>query len=94
MDVVLGHEDFAPHVNKPFGFVGWVGTLRLARVDLFQSAAGPRQPFALIFEGTGGDVLPEGLYTAVIDGVPGMALYIMPIHTPAAGRQDYQAVFN
>jgi hypothetical protein len=82
-------------VDKPFGFVGWAGTLRLARIIVAPEIdAGPRPPFTLIFEGPRGEVLPEGLYTAVIDGTAAMEFYIMPIHTPAANRQDYQAVFN
>ncbi len=84
-------------MDKPFGFVGWHGTLLLRRLEHLPTGAGPdqsRRPFTLIFSGPPGDVLPEGLYTAVVDGQPGATFYIMPIHTPSADRQDYQAVFN
>ncbi|HET6194661.1 MAG TPA: hypothetical protein VFE12_02860 [Acetobacteraceae bacterium] len=86
----LRHEDFAPHVNKLFGFVGWHGTLRLVDIE----RAAPGGPFTLLFQGPPADILPEGLYTAIVDEAPRFAFYIMPIHTPAGGRQDYQAVFN
>ena len=94
---VLRHEDFAPHVDKMFRFVGWHGALRLARIETPRRMDGPvqaRPPFTLIFAGAPGDILPEGLYTASVDGQPNIEFYIMPIHTPAADRQEYQAVFN
>jgi hypothetical protein len=86
---VLRHETFAPHVNKLFRFAGWHGTLRLVEIT-----GGPERPFALLFQGPQTDILPEGLYTANIDDAERFEFYIMPIHTPAADRQDYQAVFN
>jgi len=39
-------------------------------------------------------VLREGPYILEVEGGPGFQLYVMPIHTPAQDRQDYQAVFN
>lgn len=86
----LRHEDFVPHVNKQFRFAGWHGALVLARI---LSTGSPR-PFTLLFQGPAGDILPEGLYTTTVDDTQRFELYIMPIHTPEAGRQDYQAVFN
>jgi hypothetical protein len=53
-----------------------------------------RAPFTLRFHGPVGDILPEGLYRTVIEDGPSLEIYIMPIHTVAPGRQDYQAVFN
>jgi len=86
---VLRHEDFAPHVNKRFRFEGWHGALRLVEI-----VGGPDRPFTLLFCGPVAAVLPEGLYTATVDDAQCFDFYIMPIHTPASGRQDYQAVFN
>ncbi|HET7881834.1 MAG TPA: hypothetical protein VFL55_13190 [Acetobacteraceae bacterium] len=86
----LRHEDFAPHVDKLFRFEGWHGALRLTAIE---SCELPR-PFTLLFEGPPADIVPEGLYTAVVDDAFRFQLYIMPIHTATAGRQDYQAVFN
>jgi hypothetical protein len=97
MDEILRHEDFADHVGKSFGFVGWHGTLRLDRIDQHPNFGWPgqtRPPFTLIFSGPYGDVLPEGEYIAIIDGEPKFAIYINPIHTYGRDRQDYQAAFN
>jgi hypothetical protein len=54
----------------------------------------PRPPFTLIFAGPPGDVLPEGEYAFEVEGGPAFEFYVMPIHTPARDRQDYQAAFN
>jgi hypothetical protein len=86
----LRHQDFVPYVNKQFRFAGWHGTLRLTRIDCANS---PR-PFTLLFQGPADDILPEGLYAATVDDAQRFEFYIMPIHTPEADRQDYQAVFN
>jgi len=48
----------------------------------------------MIFHGLRGDVPPEGLYTAEPETGTAIVLHIMPIHTAAADRQEYQAVFN
>jgi hypothetical protein len=87
---VLRHEDFAPHVNKLFRFEGWHGALRLTAIESREA----HRSFTLLFQGPPGDVLPEGLHIATVDDAQRFEFYIMPIHTPAAGRQDYQAVFN
>jgi hypothetical protein len=97
MTLVLRHEDFAPHVGKQFRFSGWHGSLRLARIELPSRptpAAAARAPFTLIFEGARGDVLAQGMRTATAEDGSSFEFYIMPIHTPAPDRQDYQAVFN
>jgi hypothetical protein len=91
------HDDFTPHVNKDFRFEGRPQALRLAAIDTAESPNQPqdqRKPFTLIFQGVKGEVMPEGLYTAEADGGARFELYVMPIHTPAPDRQDYQAVFN
>ena len=54
----------------------------------------PREPFLLLLRGPPGDVLPEGIYDVAIEGGPNFTLHIVPIHTPASDRQDYQVVFN
>jgi hypothetical protein len=93
--MILSHHDFAPHVGRDFRFTGWHGVLRLAKVDVQPPYPGDeREPFALIFHGPAGDILPEGLYEARPDGGAATAFYIMPIHTASRDRQDYQAVFN
>ncbi|MEJ0015853.1 MAG: hypothetical protein WDN25_04695 [Acetobacteraceae bacterium] len=54
----------------------------------------PRAPFTLIFEGPRGNLLAEGFWTATLDDGSSFEFYIMPIHTSAADRHEYQAVFN
>jgi hypothetical protein len=95
----LTPEHFLPHVNKVFGVRGGRHVLTLSSVETLQprAAALPGavpQPFNLIFSGPPGDVLHEGLYTLDVENGPHFDLYVIPIHTPAPGRQDYQAAFN
>jgi hypothetical protein len=93
----LRHQDFAQHVGKRFRFHGWDSALRLAAVNIHDQAAAPgiaRTPFILLFHGPIGNILPEGLYQADIEDGPTLEFYIVPIHTVAPDRQEYQAVFN
>ena len=93
----LRHEGFAPHVGKRFRFDGWHGALHLASIDVHAHGGMPetaRTPFTLVFHGPAGDLLPEGLYRTEIEDGPTLEIYVIPIHTAASGRQDYQAVFN
>jgi len=97
MNDPLRDADFVPHVGRQFRFPGWGSALRLAAVEVQPRSSMPgsaRVPFTLVFHGPAGDVLPEGLYRAEIADGPAVELYVMPIHTVAAGRQEYQAVFN
>lgn len=97
MTTLSQHQDFAPFVGKRFEFDGQRVVLHLAAVDVRQPnprAESDRTPFTLIFHGSVGDVLPEGLYRAHIDGDAVADLYVMPIHTPERDRQAFQAVFN
>jgi hypothetical protein len=94
----LSAEDFLPHVNKGFAVKNGRHALVLTRVEqprLGDRGEGElRAPFILIFRGPPGDVLAEGLYTLDVEGGPSFELYVMPIHTPARDRQDYQSSFN
>ena len=93
----VSHADFAPHVGKRFAFAGWHATLVLARIDTLPRSAHPgasRTPFILVFSGPPDELLPEGHYTATTEDLPATPLHIMPIHTLARDRQDYQVVFN
>lgn len=93
----LRHEDFAPHVGKRFRFAGWHSALHLVAVNVHDHASAPgvaRPPFTALFHGPVDDILPEGLYRVDIEDGPTLEFYIMPIHTVAPGRQEYQAVFN
>jgi hypothetical protein len=91
----LTAEHFLPHVDKTFRVKGGQHAFRLARVDVHKmSGQVPRQPFTLIFSGPPGNVLREGLYVMEVEQGPQFELYVIPVHTPAPGRQDYQAAFN
>jgi hypothetical protein len=95
MSEQLTAETFQPHVEKIFRVKGGRHALKLCRVDIPTPTPGvPRQSFNLIFSGPPGDVLREGLYTLEVENGPPFDLYVMPIHTPQLGRQDYQAAFN
>ena len=93
----MQRDDFTPHVNKLFRFDGRPHRLRLATVETGDMPNRPpdlRKPFSLIFHGPRGDVMPEGFYAAEAEDGARFELYIVPIHTVAPERQDYQAVFN
>jgi len=62
--------------------------LTLTRVMRASDAA-----FTLIFLAPPGVVLPEGFHEFETDR-GNFAFHVMPIHTAAPDRQDYQAVFN
>ena len=90
----LTAEHFLPHVEKVFRVKGGRHALTLTQVEVPDAKGAPRQTFNLIFSGPPGDVLPEGMYTLEIADGPQFELYVMPIHTPASGRQNYQSAFN
>jgi hypothetical protein len=95
----LTPKHFLPHVGKAFCVKGGRHALTLAKVDArrleeWEAEVAPRQPFNLIFRGPPGDILAEGLYMIEVEGGPSFQLYVMPIHTPEPGRQDYQVPFN
>ncbi|MDR3537746.1 MAG: hypothetical protein P4L71_14710 [Acetobacteraceae bacterium] len=97
MNEPLQHHDFEPHLGKVFRFPGSHLALRLTSIDAADHVPVPgtvRQSFSLIFQGPAGDILPEGFYQAEVEDGPVFGFYIIPIHTPAHDRQDYQVVFN
>ncbi len=87
-------ETFQPLVGRTFQVRGGRHAFALASVDVGDEQPGwERRPFTLIFRGQPDDVLPEGMYALEAESGEGFELYLMPVHTPAPGRQDYQAVF-
>jgi hypothetical protein len=97
IDLTVDH--FRPHVAKVFRVHDSELAMTLDEVQVYplaqeQAKGLSRQPFTLIFKGPPGKVLPEGMYTLDVEGGPSFELYVMPIHTPAADRQNYQAAFN
>ena len=92
-------QDFEDCIGKIFQSESSRHALTLSRIERYPlprgaQASTSREPFSLIFQGLQGSILPEGLQSFVLEDGRSFAFYMMPIHTPAAGRQDYQAVFN
>lgn len=95
MTELLSAEHFRPYIDKVFRVQGGGHAFTLAEVTTAANVEGiSRQPFSLVFRGPPNNVLPEGFYTLEVDDGPSFELYVMPIHTPAQDRQDYQAAFN
>jgi hypothetical protein len=99
MDEVLTAEHFRPYVGKVFRVKDGGRELTLSAVNAHgasdrAAALTHREPFTLIFSGAPGDVLPEGMYTFIVANDVQFELYTIPVLTPAATRQDYQAAFN
>jgi hypothetical protein len=94
MAEIMTPQHFMPHVEKAFRVKGGHHAFTLAQVEVSGEKGGPRQSFNLIFSGPPGDVLPEGLYMLEVADGPQFELYVMPIHTPDPGRQNYQSAFN
>ncbi len=96
--VALTAETFAPHVGRTFQIQGGRHALALNEIERGALEAWEtsmdRAPFTLLFSGPPGDVLVEGLHAIELEDGTAYHLYLIPIHTPAPGRQDYQAVFN
>jgi hypothetical protein len=95
--VALTADTFAPHLGASFKVEGGHHVLSLSEVERLEAQPGHAPgfaPFALIFSGPPGEVLAEGMHTITRDGGGAYDLYLIPVHTPAPGRQDYQAVFN
>ena len=90
-------EVFSPHVGQRVSFAGHPVALLLAAADPKPRATMPgadRVAFALLFHGPRDDILPAGLYRAILQDGPEIEFYLQPIHTMAQDRQEYQAVFN
>ncbi len=99
MDQPLTADHFQPHIGKGFKVKDGRHELTLTRVDLrrlepHETTLFERTPFTLIFSGPPRDVLPAGMHTLEVAAGPSFDIYVMPILTPVASRQDYQSVFN
>jgi hypothetical protein len=98
MDDTLTCETFEPHVGKTFRVGNSPHVLTLVRIETrpieeWEQKMGLRAPFNLIFRGPAGDVLAEGMHTLALEDAS-FALYVIPVHTPMRGQQDYQSAFN
>ena len=95
----LNPDHFRPHVDKVFRVNGSHHAFTLTRIETrrredWEHEMGLREPFNLIFRGPPGDIMREGLYVLDVEDGPSFTLYVIPVHTPARDRQDYQASFN
>ncbi len=93
----LTADDFAGHIGSVIRIDTSGIDLVLERIDQPNFAGWEqtaRQPFSLILRGPQAPVLPEGLYSVEVGDGPALALYVIPIFTPARDHQDYQIVFN
>ena len=96
---LLSRDVFDPHVGKVFRVKDGHHALTLTRIDArkledWETELRMREPFNLIFRGPPNDLLKEGMYTLEVADGPSFDLYVIPIHTPFPGRQDYQSSFN
>jgi hypothetical protein len=97
MSAALTAQDFEAHVGKTLTPGGQPFVLTLVSVKVTEWPGWDdtqRKPFTLILRGPSSGVLPEGLYEVAVEDGPALTLYIIPIHTVAGDRQDYQVVFN
>jgi hypothetical protein len=99
MSEELTPDHFKPHLHKSFRVKDGRHSFTLAAIEqrrreAWELETGLREPFNLIFRGPPGDVLPEGLYTVAAEDGPEFELYLIPVHTPARDRQNYQASFS
>ncbi|HUC12093.1 MAG TPA: hypothetical protein VL985_16960 [Stellaceae bacterium] len=93
----LTADDFAGDIGRIVQIDGSGMGLILDRIDrpMFSGwEKTARKPFSLILRGPDAPVLPEGLHSVQIGESPPLALYVIPIFTPAHDHQDYQIVFN
>ncbi|MEJ1970319.1 MAG: hypothetical protein WDN03_17080 [Rhizomicrobium sp.] len=98
MEDTFTAEHFRPHIGKLVRFAAIRDPLTIDSVEGGGEPpkGWPRAPFVVIFRGPPGRdaLVPEGAYDCEIEGGPTLNIYVMPIHTPAPGRQDYQAAFS
>lgn len=100
MSELITMEAFTPHLNKVFKVREGRHAFELVKVEEHVVADSDRDlvkrtPFTLIFRGPPGDILPAGLWTFDVEGEEAAyELYLMPVQTHWADRQDYQAAFN
>jgi hypothetical protein len=91
---VMTAETFQPLLGRTFTVRGGRHAVELAEVEVGAAQLGwDLRPFTRILRGAPGEVLAEGQHVLDTEGGDGFALYLIPIHTPARDRQDYQAVF-
>ena len=100
LDRVIGAE-FHEFLGHPFHIQvsKQAAVVHLAHVLEFQPAGGlgpwpnRRPPFSLIFQGQGGEPIPQGTYTIQHQAIGAFSLFLVPVGQPLDGNH-YQAVFG
>lgn len=90
-------EDFSPHQDSVFLLEreeGCAAPLRLAEARALKvHRDGRRPPFALLFAGTPGEVLPQGIYRLSHPVLGVLDIFLVPIGATAEETR-YEAIFN
>lgn len=96
MTEVLTAETFTPQLGGEVSLASG-HKLTLIAVDRHKSHrpdAVPGAAFTLILRGAPAPIAPEGMHRLTFADGASFELYIIPVHTPSRGHQDYQVVFN
>ena len=95
---LLTFESFAPHLNTAFALQLGESTVDLMLTEAVKQPLRPfpgmvREPFSLYFRSASQEVLPQGTYAFVHDGMGELEIFIAPIGREPEGIV-YEAVFN
>jgi hypothetical protein len=95
---LLTFESFSPHLNTAFALQLGEATVDLTLTEAIKQPLRPfpgmvREPFSLYFRSASQDVLPQGTYAFVHDGMGQLEICIVPIGREPQGIV-YEAVFN
>jgi hypothetical protein len=97
MAVDLVSETFADRVGEGFTAAPSLGgdplELVLSSCDLAEHPALDRVPFSLVFHATGGEHLPQQIFTLTHAELGELALFLVPLGPDTAGMA-YEAVIS
>lgn len=94
LHLTVGH--FLPHVGDRFDVSDGATTWPLALVEATprgRTAAGAREPFALLFHGPLEPVLPQAIYRFEHPALGPLDIFIVPVG-PDDSRMRYEAIFS
>lgn len=90
-------EHFQPYEGRNVFLKDFDFTLKLTSVEGGEHPPQPgftRKPFLIVLSGPKQPLVRPGSYMCEIEGGPTYELFLLPIHTVATDRQDYQSVFG
>ncbi len=95
----LTHHDFAKHLDSTFTVaIGGKKTQKwklVAAGDVrSDSGTARRQAFSLLFAGTGGSPVPQGVYKLKHAKMKNMEILVCPVAAEGGKKMHYEAVFN